>query len=77
MKFNNQVQVRYLFNTGKESCNYVDQFLSLRDEELTTLPFTVNLMTCAISLDMSRKELFYKSYWTCPMQSNEVLTSYQ
>ena len=33
LKFNNQLQVRYLFNTGKESCNYVDQFLLLRDKD--------------------------------------------
>ena len=77
LRFDNQLEVIYLLNPGKEKCNFVDHFQPLKDKNLTTLPFTVNLMTCGIGLDMSRKELFYKSYWTHQMPSNEVWKLYQ
>ena len=69
VKFTENLQIRFLI-PGKDGEIIFHRHQLMKDRQ-TSLTFSNNLMLSILGLDVSRRKVFYQTYWSHPSGSNE------
>ena len=69
VKFQDNLQIQFLISSQDgETIFHRNQIMKDRQTYLTS---NNNLMLSILGLDVSRREVFYQTHWSCPSGSNE------
>ena len=71
VRFTENLEIRFQI-PGKDGDIIFHRHQPMKDRQ-TSLIFSTNLMLNVLGLDVSRREVFYETYWSHPSGTNENL----